>query len=1190
VTCDHVHHLGELTRHRTALAWKSLGSVGSLALSCLLMASPADAQFTLPGTEATQVQSTQTQPRAGITAQLQAIDAAIASNNFTAAVHAYRAANQAAPGNAELRQRYDRLVARGIDATLLQLTPTTNQPASLQPLDAAVNNAAPQSGNPLSWPLAQRQQETRRLTAMGRTALDRGDVRTAYQCATAAQSLGVAQHEFNPGDTRPWQLLLDVQSVARRSGLDLNTLAQSSGSPAAPGTIAQTSGVMPIGQAGGYDALYAADSMVAQAGGTFTPGGPTGIQKVQGTEPLVDGPLVDGPQFNQPPLLPQPSSPSGLGSSTAAPGSSEGEKLFAEGMKLLSAGKQTEARAAFVKAWEFESQLPVETRRALQDKLTLLQPSRMPDPVVPTESLTPIQKADLAAAQQVKRLYREVTTELATANEKKESAPLEAVEDLARLARKVEGANIDEASRASLSAMVQRALSEQNQYVNANRANIELDLQNERIRTEMETEDIREARIDEEISLLVDSFNDLMDQKRFEEAEVIAKQVGELKPDSTIAMTMFHNSRTQVRIQMDEEIRAGSEDGFARTMLDIGRTAIAPDPDRPFQFAAPRDWEALSRRRLAGRDGDSRLSIREQEITRKLDTDVELKYRNSPLGEVLDELSAITGVPIVLDQRALSAVRISRDTPVSKTVTSRLPLKSALNILLEDLDLTYVLNNDVLNVTSREARRTMTYPRTYRVADLVTPIPNFISGYEHGLAGALKASYQMIRPTADVQMVPMSMTDLGGGMANNNTPAGNLGRNMLGQYNPMGGSAMGGLGASGGVPSGRGGGSMADFDSLMTLIQQTIDPDSWEALGGVGTMAPYPQNLSLVISTTSDVHDQIVDLLESLRRLQNLQITIEVRFITLADTFFEQIGIDFDVRFDDNAQSIPADDSGPAVTIGLDAPGIPTSDLDIRFDQQTFSGAVAPFGGDTGAISTIGFAILSDIEAFFFLQAAQGDNRSNIMQAPKVTLFDGQIASINDTVSRPFVTSIIPVVGDFAVAQQPVIVVLDEGTRLNVQGVVSDDKRFVRLTLVPTFSQIGEVNTFTYEGSRSTRRRSTNNVDTNGDGVIDGKDEETEDDVITGTTVQQPTFASTSVSTTVSVPDGGTILLGGIKRMSEGRNERGVPFLSKIPYVSRLFRNTGVGRTSTSLMLMVTPRIIIQEEEEIAQTGFSPGS
>ena len=68
--------------------------------------------------------------------------------------------------------------------------------------------------------------------------------------------------------------------------------------------------------------------------------------------------------------------------------------------------------------------------------------------------------------------------------------------------------------------------------------------------------------------------------------------------------------------------------------------------------------------------------------------------------------------------------------------------------------------------------------------------------------------------------------------------------------------------------------------------------------------------------------------------------------------------------------------------------------------------------------------------------------------------------------------------------------------------------------------------------------------------------------------------------TTVSVPDGGTVLLGGIKRLSEGRNERGIPLLSKLPYINRLFRNVGIGRQSDSLMMMVTPRIIIQEEEE----------
>ncbi len=70
------------------------------------------------------------------------------------------------------------------------------------------------------------------------------------------------------------------------------------------------------------------------------------------------------------------------------------------------------------------------------------------------------------------------------------------------------------------------------------------------------------------------------------------------------------------------------------------------------------------------------------------------------------------------------------------------------------------------------------------------------------------------------------------------------------------------------------------------------------------------------------------------------------------------------------------------------------------------------------------------------------------------------------------------------------------------------------------------------------------------------------------------------MATTVSVPDGGTVLLGGIKRLSEGRNEVGVPLLSKMPYINRLFRNVGIGRTTESLMMMVTPRIIIQEEEE----------
>jgi general secretion pathway protein D len=378
-----------------------------------------------------------------------------------------------------------------------------------------------------------------------------------------------------------------------------------------------------------------------------------------------------------------------------------------------------------------------------------------------------------------------------------------------------------------------------------------------------------------------------------------------------------------------------------------------------------------------------------------------------------------------------------------------------------------------------------------------------------------------------------------------------------------------------------GGGAMANYGELINLIQQTITPDAWDIGGGTSTMLEFRQNLSLVVSAPQETHEAIADLLKSLRSLGDLQVTIEVKFIQLQDTFFEQIGVDFDVKFDDNVRQLPREDQGPSVAVGLSSglgSGAPTftSDLDLTLSNN-FT-VTPPFGApDIGQATTFGMAILSDMELFFFLQASQGNSRQNVLNAPKVTMYDGQTASINDTAQRPFVTSFQPVVGDFAVAQQPIIVVLNEGTMLNVQSVVSQDKRFVRMTLNPQFTRIESADRqFTFQGRRSTRTGTVTSIlNPNGSRIRDDEEEVTE-----GTTVQQPTFGTTNISTTVNVPDGGTILLGGIKRLQEGRTERGTPILSKIPYLSRLFKNNAIGRTTNTLMMTVTPRIIIPEEEE----------
>ena len=61
-----------------------------------------------------------------------------------------------------------------------------------------------------------------------------------------------------------------------------------------------------------------------------------------------------------------------------------------------------------------------------------------------------------------------------------------------------------------------------------------------------------------------------------------------------------------------------------------------------------------------------------------------------------------------------------------------------------------------------------------------------------------------------------------------------------------------------------------------------------------GAIIPFFLSISLIIRHTAEVHEQVADLLRQLRRLQDLQVSIEVRFITVSDNFFEQIGIDFD--------------------------------------------------------------------------------------------------------------------------------------------------------------------------------------------------------------------------------------------------------------------------------------------------------
>jgi len=914
--------------------------------------------------------------------------------------------------------------------------------------------------------------------------------------------------------------------------------------------------------------------------------------------------------------VPTPASPS-MSSQASMPGPSVGESLFQQGEAALMAHDTARAHEYFRQAAEHMGQLDPITAQRLQERLQMLSPGAS-RPAAPSM----IDKA--AAAQQ--SLYQQVAVDIAhqegEAKALRQTDPKGALALLEETRRKVESAGLEPTSRDRLLARVDRSLAEMQQYIEQNRARIDLEERSQRTREDIERERQMKLDVQEKLALCVEEYNQLMDEERFAEAEIVAKRAAELDPDNALTHQLLTTSRLIRHHFSNLDLRAKREEGYWKQMHGVELAAIPHDDMEPYVFGDAREWEALSLRRQAwAAEHGRRRTEGELEIEQKLKTPVLLEFENAPLSQVMDYLARMAAVNLHLDPQGLADEGVTTDDPITINLSQEISLKSALNLILEPLHLSYVIKDEVLKITSEQYRDGDLYQQVYNVADLVVPIPNFVPSTGMGLAGAYHDALGSVGFGGQGPFggggSPLAVVASRSGATNRAVVSPTVLAQMpTGQ---MGSTSSGSMPVGFGGPGGLGGGAMADFDSLIDLIVTTVAPDSWDEVGGPGSIAPFETNLSLVVSQTQEVHDQLVDLLEQLRRMQDLQVTIEVRFITLNDNFFERIGIDFDFDIDDDIDQpfqvfgrvIDDEDDGGggtedelaepirdtrdtdhnnpnSVTVGLSSPGVFSADLDIPFQQNSYGLAIPQFGGfDATAGAQLGFAILSDIEAFFFINAAQGDRRSNLLQAPKVTLFNGQQAYVSDTSQSPFVMGVIPVVGDFAAAQQPIIVVLSEGTFLTVQAVVSDDRRFVRLTVVPFFSRIGDVETFTFEGSQTT----TENSSQQGDQETPNDNTSNSNQVTnsrSGTTVQLPTFSFVTVTTTVSVPDGGTVLLGGIKRLSEGRNEFGVPILNKLPYVNRLFKNVGIGRETQSLMMMVTPRIIIQEEEEEALGILSP--
>ncbi|REJ67357.1 MAG: general secretion pathway protein GspD [Planctomycetota bacterium] len=1045
-----------------------------------------------------------------------------------------------------------------------QLTPDANSPAHAQARSTIGVEEAPPEQLPANTQLAL---PARRRPAAGpapaSAAASSGNSsqpqRAVYNpysddSRTIAAGGVVPDYPRTPYADTKIQLVAGVEPVDRAPATVSTAAAEASSSVPGPPTGQTASGptssqLIPSGQAPTTSTSGAAEPLRS-----------TGVQ-------LRQVPPQNAPAFVEPS---RSSTSAGQPVTTPASGTMSPDELMQLGEEAMQAGNREVASRYFQEAVARANELDPVVAQRIQDRLVL---SAKPRARGADRSQRLLQEASDAELRRRQQVHAEVQKQLRDAERQQESDPNAAMSALNETTRFIQDADVPEQDKRVLNNLVQMRLKRVKKYYEDHRSEIELAQTNRERRDNVERRKQHKVEVEERLAKLVNEFNQLVDEHRYEEAVLIGKKTRELAPNEAVATQVWLQARMLQRFMRNREIGELKEDGFVKAMIEADEASIPFDASRPMQYGD--DWDAISESRSQFGDVERRRHPRELEIEASLRKPVALKFREAPLSEVVNYLQGLAGVNFYVDPVGLSEEGVHPSTPVTIDLQNEISLKSALDLILQPLHLSYVIENEVLKITSEQLRNSSVFTKMYNVADLVIPLPNFAPHNQLGLPQALDAGVSRtlgsLGGNAPPVMVHASPMGLSGGIDSPDALAQTI--------DPSGGFGTGA----------RGGATNADFDPLIELITTTIEPDSWEEAGGAGRIAEFETNLSLVVSSTQEVHDKIRDLLEQLRRLQDLQVTIEVRFITLDDDFFERIGVDFNFNLDDKSPTFDptADEQQNTSTVGFDGfdgvggPPLFPETFDIQVRNGSFGGLIpggfAGFDPTTAVGTTVGFAILSDIEAFFVVEASQSDSRSNILTAPKVTLFNGQAASISNQVQNPFVTSVVPVVGDFAAAQAPVIAVLPEGTTLSVQAVVSADRRYVRLTLIPFFSEIRDVEEFTFTGSSTSTSSESDETADAGDTTSASTATTT---TTSGTTIQLPQFAFTTVTTTVSVPDGGTVLLGGVKSLNESRTERGTPFLAKIPYISRLFKNVGIGRETTSLMLMVTPRIIIQEEEE----------
>src|SRR5437867_2436583 len=389
-----------------------------------------------------------------------------------------------------------------------------------------------------------------------------------------------------------------------------------------------------------------------------------------------------------------------------------------------------------------------------------------------------------------------------------------------------------------------------------------------------------------------------------------------------------------------------------------------------------------------------------------------------------------------------------------------------------------------------------------------------------------------------------------------------------------------------------------------------------------------PQGSRLIVRNTQDNLDLVDAIVEQLNLAIPKQVEIEAKFVEVTQTNLKELGFDWLLGpFKVGSQGAFGSGGTTGLTtgpgVGAD-PNFPLSPNAVDpLNPNTLSSGQFPVTGNrtgSAAISanaldallfpTLGtsaaapgiFGLAGVFTNPQFQVVLRGLNQKkgiDLLSAPKVTTKSGQRAVIEivrefrypTTFTPPQVPSITGGSGGTGTGSIEVVTpttpntfeTRNTGVTLEVEPVVGPDGVTIDLNLVP---QVVEFEGFINYGSAIFGVNPNN---------ISGMTVPTV--LLTNNVINQPIFSTRKVTTSVSVWDGQTVVLGGLMREDVQKTEDKVPIIGDIPLVGRLFRTNVDQHIKRNLVIFVTARLITpgglpvnpgEEEEGLLQPPVLP--